>query len=259
MADLVVWIGATITVACAGVSSGGPALVIGGLAALAAACLLVVRPLIEWVARAAPEGNEGWLSVLMIVVCLGSAAWSDAVGTDAVFGALISGLCMPGIALDRRRSGALERINVVGQILVPVFFVVLGFSIDLTALSRGEWAEFAVILLLVPTAKYTAVMLGGRLGGLERAMTRRLGIVMNCCGMTEIVVVGVGIHAGLVPARYTAFLVLLAITLTTMAAIVARWSPPLPPEPARPDGLDDGLDADLREMQPLTSPTRVIN
>lgn len=145
-----------------------------------------------------------------------SAAVTEWLGMHFVFGALLFGAILPG-----RDSQALSRqieeiTRVCGVLLLPVFFVVSGLSVDLSGLGATGVGELAMILVVAVGAKVGGTYLGARLCGVGRRDAGAVSVLMNARGVTEIVVLRVGLEIGVLDTRLYSLLVLMALLTTAL-------------------------------------------
>lgn len=185
----------------------------GWLLALGAILMFVVRPAVaRWARRTRPAAGPA-LALALVGACLGAAA-TTALELHAAFGAFMFGAALPRIA------GLVPRIEVgvraLSSLLLPIFFVVAGLSLDLGAVTAvAPWHIVAILAIAV-----VGKMLGAGLPALGVGLGRReavsLAVLLNTRGLTELVVLQIGLDRGLIgPGLYTV-LVLMALA-TTMA------------------------------------------
>jgi Kef-type K+ transport system membrane component KefB len=244
--DLTAWCILSVVVAIA--RSAGPADVVrtvGLTTVFLAAMILVVRPIIARLL----EGRlrRGHLDPSMLAVllaCLFLSAWTaEEIGIHAVFGAFLMGAILP-------RTGGLAPA-VIGKLddattlfLLPLFFAVVGLATRITVLERGAlWTVLILVLAIAITGKLVGSSLAGLACGLDRRDALGLGVLMNARGVTEIVILTIGLEIGVItPALFT-IMVLMALVTTFMAtpllALIlpdeVQWREPVGPVlPDRP-------------------------
>ncbi|MFI7090438.1 cation:proton antiporter domain-containing protein [Streptomyces lydicus] len=135
-------------------------------------------------------------------------------------------------------------LTAAGRLLLPVFFVVSGSAVDLRTLTgEGLWFLAAVLPLAV-AGKVLGGYLGARAGRLPPDGSLTVGILLNTRGLTELIVLSLGLAAGLLDrAMYTGF-VMMALVTTAMTGplpagrgmargAVTRGRAPLPPDQDR--------------------------
>ncbi|WP_406315040.1 cation:proton antiporter [Streptosporangium sp. NBC_01639] len=194
-------------------------------AALTVALVVVYGVAMVWLARpllarvfAALEGRPDEIRLLVLLAgLLLSAAVTSAIGIHAIFGAFLYGLCCPAEPLTRLT----ERISTVsGVLLLPFFFLGTGLRTDLW---RGgfDTALLGVTVLITLVAmlgKLAGPTLMARSSGLSWPDSTTLGVLLNTRGLTELVVLNLGLSLGLLGERLFVALVAMALVTTAMAA-----------------------------------------
>jgi Kef-type K+ transport system membrane component KefB len=131
--------------------------------------------------------------VVAVAVCLGLAALADVIGLAAIIGAFLAGL----VFAETREQYELERQTLpVYELLVPMFFVITGASVDWRLLLDGSIAGLA---LAVTALAILGKVVGCGLGawGLGARGMAIVGVGMAPRGEVGLIVasVGQGIHA----------------------------------------------------------------
>ncbi|WP_156222011.1 cation:proton antiporter [Actinomadura litoris] len=217
--DFLAW--CVLAVVVAVVTSGDPwdvgRTVVGGLG-FAAVLVGVVRPLLSWLlapGRLAGDGARVIHAVLGIGLLV--SAWTtQEIGLHAVFGAFLFGAVVPGDHIDARAPAVPERIEQTSLLLLPVFFTVTGLSVDLGGLGRQ-----GLVMVLAVVAVACAGKIGGgagaaRLTGASGHDSLVLGILLNTRGLTELVILNVGLSLGVLDSRLFTAMVVMALVSTLM-------------------------------------------
>lgn len=219
--DVAAWCLLAVVVALAQATNPAAALGTMAMAAgYAGLMLCVVRPLLRRaVARWLPDGRVTHAALAAVVVgLLLSAAATSLIGIHAIFGAFLFGVVLP--APTAARQALVRRIgDLTGVLLLPMFFAVSGMHTDLRLLGSQAtaWAAFGLVMLAAVGGKLGAVTLAGRATGLAWRESTCLGVLLNTGGLTELVILGIGLRLGAIPEPIYALLVLMAVA-TTMAA-----------------------------------------
>lgn len=221
--DVVAWCVLVLVVAMAGSGgTGGFFQVLAWTAAYAAAMLFVVRPLLH---KALRWSGSGRLAVVAAGVLLSAYATSW-VGIHAIFGAFAFGLIMPRQGAGDERSALHRQIEVplekVSSLLLPVFFVVTGLSVDIGGLGWSGLAALLLVLVAAVVGKFAGAALPARFSGMSWRDAGAFGTLMNTRGLTEIVILGVGRELGLIGPELFTMMVLMALVTTAMAGPVLR-------------------------------------
>ncbi|MEV6582969.1 cation:proton antiporter [Streptomyces sp. NPDC051582] len=182
-----------------------------------------VRPLLVWgVKRWAPPGEPG--AGMVVGLCSGlclSAYATNAIGVHALFGAFVFGAVVPRTAVVEAAAERLRAFAV--PVLLPLFFVGSGLRTDVGLLGGGSAWLWAVAVLVVAVAgKWGGGAGAALLAGQPVRDAVTLGALMNCRGVTELVVLNVGLGLGVIgPELFTA-LVLMALVTTAVTGPVVR-------------------------------------
>ncbi|WP_328993727.1 cation:proton antiporter [Kribbella sp. NBC_01245] len=152
--------------------------------------------------------------ILMLLMC---AAWfTDFVGIYAIFGAFVLGVAMPRgvVATEVRRS--LEPL--VTNFLLPLFFVFSGLNTQIGLVnSVGLLAIGLLILAASVLGKGVACYFAARLNKEPQREALAIGSLMNARGLMELILLNLGLQAGLITPTLFTLLVMMAIITTLMA------------------------------------------
>ncbi len=214
--DALLWL--LITGVLAWAAGGG-----GGLAGIAQVAVLgfayigvterFARPaLTRLMARVAPDGTIGDSAV--VVTCaalLGSAAVTELIGLHCILGAFVAGTVMP----RRLAAAILDRLeHFATLVLLPFFFTLTGLKVDLDLAGTAQWWVFALATAATLAGKMLGAALPARLAGESPADAWRLGTLMPCKGLMEVIVLTILLEAGILsPACFSA-MVLMAVAVT---------------------------------------------
>jgi Kef-type K+ transport system membrane component KefB len=200
-------------------STGGLIKVVGWGAAYAAVMLWVVRPLLARVVHWLGSRAFSHLPALIAAGVFTSAFITSRIGLHVIFGAFLFGVIMPRDG-DRELIArtVLIPLEDAGRLLLPVYFVVTGLSVDLTSIRLGGLLELALIIVVACGAKLGGVMLSARIGGMSWRESTALGILLNTRGLTELVVLNVGYGLGLLSTELFTLMVLMALVTTGMTS-----------------------------------------
>jgi Kef-type K+ transport system membrane component KefB len=177
--------------------------------------LWVVRPLL---ARIMPPGRALSPSTLAVVVggLLLSAALTEWMGLHLIFGAFLFGMVMPRNSVRELVHNRVAELNSV--LLLPIFFIVAGLNIDFSAFGTGGPTALALILAAAVTGKFLGAFTAARLCGAPARQAAVLGTLMNTRGLTELVVLSIGVQLGLLNQQLYTLMVIMALVTTAMAA-----------------------------------------
>ncbi|MFM2079354.1 MAG: hypothetical protein RLZZ219_36 [Cyanobacteriota bacterium] len=217
--DLLSWILLAAVVAFARSGSALGALQPLLLTAAWALLLLVgLRPWRRWLERLhRHRGQLGpLLQVSLLAGALLSGAVTEAIGVHLIFGAFLWGLAMPRHApLHLELEQRLQ--SVVLQLMLPLFFAISGLNTRLNALDSPDlWAATALVLLVAVAGKFLGAWATARLSGVPPREAQALGWLVNTRGLTELVILNVGLGLGVISPTLFSMGVLMAIATTLM-------------------------------------------
>jgi Kef-type K+ transport system membrane component KefB len=214
--DIAAWCLLAVVIA---ISQGGTPdevfVTVGLTLVFAAAMVYLVRPLLtRWLERA-PE--VAVLPILLGGIML-SALATDEIGIHPIFGAFLFGVISPrGMPKSSRAAGKLESVTVT--LLLPLFFTYTGLRTQFGLLdSAGLWAWCGLIITVAMFGKWVAVTVAARLSGVGWRESLSLGALMNCRGLTELVVLNIGLHLKVITPTVFAMLVIMTLVSTVITA-----------------------------------------
>jgi Kef-type K+ transport system membrane component KefB len=190
--------------------------------AYALAMFFVARPLLRRLTGDFDRAGHITSGLVFVLIGLFASAWATQwMQLNFIFGAFAFGAAMP-------RSDALirhlrERLQPAVQLMLPVFFVVTGLSVDLTRLHVGDLGILAAILAISVVGKLGGGYTGARLTGIPPRGSAVMGALVNTRGLTEIVVLTVGLQQHLLRPRLYALLIVMALATTAMTGPLLNW------------------------------------
>ncbi len=176
----------------------------------------VVRPLLAALVRRTGAGSYYLAAVIAAGVFLSSYA-TTWIGIHAIFGAFAFGFVMPREPADQLTRHVRRPFEHIGLVLLPVFFIVTGLGVDIAALTVGNALELAAIIAVACVGKMAGSTLPARAFGLEWRHAWRLGVLMNTRGLTELIVLNVGVTLGVLDGQMFTMMVIMAVATTAMA------------------------------------------
>lgn len=158
-----------------------------------------------------------------VLVVLMTCAWfTDAIGIYAIFGAFIVGVAMPSGVFARRLTDSLEPL--VTTLLLPLFFVYSGLNTQIGLVnSPGLWAVTLGLLVVSIVGKGFACALVAWLRKVPLRESVALGSLMNARGLIELILLNIGLQAGIITPTLFSILVLVAIVTTLMATPIFNF------------------------------------
>jgi Kef-type K+ transport system membrane component KefB len=155
--------------------------------------------------------------LLFAGICLCGLLTTE-VGVNAIFGAFVLGVCLP--RGSRRIELAAARLNgALAPVLLPLYFAVTGLSTDVGLLGGASlWLWFAAVLAVAVLGKFGGTLAAARSTGRSWRDSLTLGALMNCRGLTELIVLNTGLQLGILSPRLFTMLVLMALLTTAATA-----------------------------------------
>jgi Kef-type K+ transport system membrane component KefB len=184
---------------------------------MAAPYLVVLFGLRPVISRALGRWNGTTVFGAVLAGLFLSAAATEWLGLHAVFGAFLVGAVLP----HRDHPVMREHVEELGRMchlfLLPIFFVVAALNVNLAGIGLAEMGDMALILAVAFAGKVGGSYLGARIGGMRGTGAMSVAALMNARGVTELVVLQVGLQLGVLNTTLYSLLVLMAL-LTTAAA-----------------------------------------
>jgi Kef-type K+ transport system membrane component KefB len=203
------------------------------IAAKAIAFLVAAIGLGRWISRrtfrvAARIEVQGLLLSLSLGACFGLSWLAGTIGLAPIVGAFAAGLVLesgavePLRARDGQRRTVAELIEPLSSFLTPVFFVLMGMRMDLSAFARPGVLWFAAVLTLAAVAGKQVC----GLGVMERGVDR-LAVSFGMIPRGEVGLIFAGIGAGLTIAGERVVDAQMYAAIVLMVAITTLLAPPL--------------------------------
>jgi Kef-type K+ transport system membrane component KefB len=221
--DLAAWTALALVQAIDGTSGEPHWLVLLGIP-YAAVLIMCVRPLLARLL--ARSGSSGALSggsiALVLAGLLASAAVSQLIGLQFVFGAFLFGLALPRLDSLGFRAELLYRAEPAAMVLLPVYFVIAGLNVDLSRIGDTGVAQLGIIVAVAVAGKFGGTWAGARAQGLPTREAAVLGTLMNTRGLTELVALSVGLQIGVLDTKLYSIMVAMAVSTTAMTGPLLR-------------------------------------
>ena len=217
--DALAWLLLALVVALANAGTGlhGFIRIALGLALLVAVVFLALKPALAWMLRAyAPDGEPSSMVLAALLIGLFVCAMlTEWLHLHAVFGAFLFGIALPRD--DRLLHALIERIEPLSiVVLMPIFFALAGLGTSANAFASTGLGLLGLILLVATVGKIVGGAAGARVCGYGWRESLATGSLMNSRGLMELIVIKVGLDAGLIGSEL--FTMLLVMALATTAA-----------------------------------------
>jgi Kef-type K+ transport system membrane component KefB len=174
--------------------------------------------------------RTGKLSQLMLagiyMAVVSSALITEAIGIHLIFGAFLMGAAMPkNPGLVREIAQKTEDFVLI--FLLPVFFAYSGLKTQVGLLNSLDlWLLCAAILGVAIVGKYFGTYYAARSCQIDRQEASALGWLMNTRGLTELIVLNIGLELGVISPILFTMLVIMALVTTFMTSPLLEWTYP---------------------------------
>ncbi|WP_290051582.1 cation:proton antiporter [Amycolatopsis solani] len=223
--DAVSWCLLVVVVATARGDSAAAAIPTAALLiAFAAVTLIVLRPAFRRILALAGKNTalRRCVTAIVLLSAVSGAYITDWIGVHVIFGAFMVGLAMPRDNAVAHRLG--RTIGRGVTVVLPLFFAVIGFSLQVAFLRNPRDLLLAALVIgVATTSKLGATTLVARLTGLNWRESAGLGVMVNCRGLTELVVVSAGLSLGIIgPDLFAAFVAMTLVTTIMTGPLLRR-------------------------------------
>lgn len=210
-------------------------------------CLVcLVRPGLRWLL--APErrwaAGSALIHALLVTGVLLSAWATNEIGLHAVFGAFAFGAAVPRDHIEAQAPEVAERIEQTSLFLLPVFFTVTGLSVDLGGLGGHGVLMTLAVIVVACVGKFAGAATSARLSGASGRESLALGVLLNARGLTELVILNVGLGLGVLDGRVFSAMVVMALVTTLMTGPLLqrlRVQQELVPAPISQQSVEKGV------------------
>ena len=219
LADVLAWIMLALVVVLADAREDWTRFwtMLGGLGVLAAVVLGAGRPLLaRLLSRFSRDGRpEGPLLAVLLIGTFACAYATKLLGVHPVFGAFLFGAALPRD--DRLLETLIERVEYVAIIvLMPVFFALAGLNTTPSAFVGTGLAALLIVLGAAVAGKVLGGAAGARIAGYPWRTALAVGSLMNARALMELIVMKVGLDAGVIGKDLFTMLMVMAILTTFM-------------------------------------------
>ncbi|KAI3597894.1 Glutathione-regulated potassium-efflux system protein KefC [Cupriavidus necator H850] len=193
----------------------------------------LVRPALRFIART--DMREMFTAFALLLV-VGIALMMDAVGLSMALGTFLAGVLLADSEYRHALEADLEPFK---GLLLGLFFMAVGMSIDFAVLARSPWLVLGLVAAFV-VAKTALLALLARYFAIARGQRLLFALLISQGGEFAFVVFGVAGTAGLLPRETEALLVLVvALSMVATPLLLLAYdrlvAPRLGSGKARPD------------------------
>lgn len=158
-----------------------------------------------------------------VLILLMACAWlTDTIGIYAIFGAFILGVAMPSGFFATDLTAKMEPLTTT--LLLPLFFVYSGLNTQIGLVNTPTlWAVTLGLLVVAVMGKGVACAVAARLSRVPLRESVALGALMNARGLIELILLNIGLEAGIITPTLFTILVMVAVVTTLMTSPVFEW------------------------------------
>jgi Kef-type K+ transport system membrane component KefB len=225
MGDAIVWCLFVVVVAAVhGDSVAGAIPTVALLIVFAVVIWTVLRPALRQFLVLAEKNAalRASSTAVLLLSAVSGAFITDWIGVHAIFGAFLIGMAVPRenlIIKDLTRT--IERGVAV---VLPLFFAVVGFNAQIGFLRNSQDLMVCGLMIAVAmTSKVGTTTLIARLTKLTWRDSVGLGVMVNCRGLTELVVISTGLSLGIIGQNLFVMFVVMTLVTTIMTGPLLGW------------------------------------
>jgi Kef-type K+ transport system membrane component KefB len=197
---------------------------IGGGLLYTVALLTIGRRGLSPLGRMAEDNGAVTPSMLStVLILLMACAWfTDVIGIYAIFGAFILGVAMPSGFFATHLTDKLEPLTT--KLLLPLFFVYSGLNTQIGLVNTPTlWVVTLGLIVVAVVGKGVACAVAARLSKVPMRESVALGALMNARGLIELILLNIGLEAGIITPTLFTILVLVAVVTTLMTSPIFEW------------------------------------
>ncbi|KAA1280139.1 MAG: cation:proton antiporter [SAR202 cluster bacterium] len=175
---------------------------------------ILVAPYIERIVNRFKVSGAGL--VLTVALALFAAGLAEIFGLAFIIGAFSIGLALSTTKMGHTVE---EQMIPVTNILVPVFFVVMGMLVDVSSMMSAIWFGLVISLLAILSKVFgsgiPALFTGFNLRGASR-----IGVGMMPRGEVALIIAGIGLTNGIIGQELFGVSIMMTVITTLLAPIV---------------------------------------
>ncbi|KAG0055013.1 K(+)/H(+) antiporter [Gryganskiella cystojenkinii] len=178
------------------------------------------------ITKSQDEPSQTMMAFTLALVMV-SAFVTDIIGVHSIFGAFLVGLIIPndtGFA-----DGVTKRIeDLVSVIFLPIYFALSGLKTQVGLLDNGRiWGLVILTTVVACFGKIAGCSVAARIQGMEWRESFAIGVLMNCKGLIELIVLNIGYDAGVINDKVFVIMVAMCLITTCMTTPAVSWIYPV--------------------------------
>ena len=158
--------------------------------------------------------------VLAVALAFFAGSLAESFGLAMIIGAFSIGLALSGTELSHKLD---EPFRGVVAVFIPIFFVVMGTLVDVTALG-GVWVFGIGFTAVAVVGKVVGSAVPALLTGFNRLGALRIGAGMLPRGEVTLIMVGIGISNGVIEGELFGISIIMIIVSTVLAPLILSRS-----------------------------------
>jgi Kef-type K+ transport system membrane component KefB len=189
--------------------------------------IFIVRPvywwLVAWVERRHSVALNNSLFCLTLILVFLSSWTTELLGVHAIFGSFLFGLIVPRDShLFTECNDKIEEL--VLTLTLPLYFALSGLQTDVTTISSGAEGAMVVLVCFVATiGKYIGAGGAAYAGGSSVRESFVIAFLMNTRGLVELIVLNLGMQAGVLSIRTFSVMVIMCLFTTFITGPMVEW------------------------------------
>src|SRR5262249_7410542 len=137
--------------------------------------------------------------------------------------AFVFGAIMPREGARALTHDILEKLEQVSVLLLlPVFFITTGLNVNIKELGWAGLGTLVLVMLVAVSGKFLGATAAAPFFCISWSRAGAIGTLMNTRGLTELVVLNIGLAAGVLTNNLFTILVIMAIVTTVMTEPLLR-------------------------------------
>jgi 5-deoxy-5-amino-3-dehydroquinate synthase len=186
-----------------------------GIGCFTAVMLTAIPLVLSWWARRTASIFSNPVPVAF-ALAMGSGWVTAMLGLHPIFGGFIAGLAMRA-GSSEPDADVFRSLDQAGNLLLPLFFIVTGLSLNLGAMGGDAFVLLGLILAAATVGKLGPAYAVSRACGLKPRESAAIAALVNTRGLTELIALNTGLADGIIDQRLFTVLVLMALITTLMA------------------------------------------
>ncbi|KAL2920345.1 K(+)/H(+) antiporter [Polyrhizophydium stewartii] len=161
------------------------------------------------------------------LACSALRRYTQAVGVHAIFGGFLLGIITPhenGFAIK-----ITEKVeDLISILFLPLYFAYSGLNFSIDSVSDGTaWGMVLLVIVVACGGKIVGCTLASRVSGLDWRESFTVGFLMNTKGLVELIVLNLGLQAGVINTKIFTIFVIMALVTTFMTVPIVSTIYPM--------------------------------